>query len=122
MLNPRIIPCLLIKENGLVKTKKFSNPLIVGDLYNTSKIYNDSDADEIIILNIDKKKENKIENLIENLHQITKYCFMPLAFGGGIRNIDHVDKLINNGSDKVILNSILFLLLQNLLVSFHIYF
>ena len=108
MIKKRIIPVLTLLENKLVKTKKFTNPLIVGDLYNTSKIYNDSDADEIIILNIDKKKENKIENLTKNLHQITKYCFMPLAFGGGIRNIEHVDKLINNGSDKVILNSICF--------------
>tara|TARA_B110000003_G_C16523907_1_gene486120 strand:+ start:150 stop:920 length:771 start_codon:yes stop_codon:yes gene_type:complete len=108
MIKKRIIPVLTLLEHKLVKTKKFTNPLIVGNLYNTSKIYNDSDADEIIILNIDKKKENKIENLIENLHQITKYCFMPLAFGGGIRNIEHVDKLINNGSDKVILNSICF--------------
>jgi cyclase len=106
VIKKRIIPVLTILEDKLVKTKKFTNPLIVGNLYNTSKIYNDSDADEIIILNIDEKIENKIENLIKNLNQITKYCFMPLAFGGGIRNMDHVDKLINNGADKVILNSI----------------
>ena len=106
MIKKRIIPVLTILENKLVKTKKFTNPLVVGNLYNTSKTYNDSDADEIIILNINKKNENKIENLIENLNQITKYCFMPLAFGGGIRNILHVDKLINNGADKIILNSI----------------
>ena len=106
MIKKRIIPVLLTLNNRLVKTKQFVKPLNVGNLLNSSKVYNNSDADELIVLNIDRQADKNIDVLIINIKQITKYCFMPLAFGGGIRDFNDADQLISNGADKVILNSI----------------
>jgi len=106
LIKKRIIPVLLILNNKLVKTKNFDKPLNVGSLFNSAKVYNNSDADELIILNIDRQEDKNIDVLLSNIKQITKYCFMPLSFGGGIKNLNDADRLISNGADKVILNSI----------------
>ena len=85
MLNPRIIPCLLIKNKGLVKTVKFSDSKYVGDPLNAVKIFNEKGVDELIVLDIDATIEQREPNykMIANL---AMECRMPLCYGGGVKN------------------------------------
>lgn len=107
MLKKRIIPVQLLLNNRLVKTKKFNNFLDVGNPVKSSKIYNDSDADELIFLNIERKSRS-IGPLLEVLEEVSKVCFMPLSLGGGVNNIDDLKSLFRNGADKIILNSLVY--------------
>jgi cyclase len=107
MLRPRIIPCLLIKNGGLVKTVNFKNEKYVGDPINVVKILNEKEVDELIILDISCTKEKRDINfkLLEN---IASECRMPLCYGGGVNNISQVNKLVNMGVEKIAINSSLF--------------
>lgn len=107
MLKKRIIPVQLLLKNRLVKTKKFDKFLDVGNPIKSSKIYNDSDADELIFLNIERGAST-IDPLLSILEEVSKVCFMPLALGGGIKNIDDLKTLFRRGADKVIINSIVY--------------
>lgn len=104
MLKPRIIPCLLIHENGLVKTTKFKDPKYVGDPLNAVKIFNEKTVDELIVLDIDASVLNKEPNfeLIKNLAIESR---MPLCYGGGVKTVEHAKKIINLGAEKVALGS-----------------
>ena len=104
MLKKRIIPVQLLLNSRLVKTRVFNNFIDVGNPIKSSKIYNDSDADELIFLNIDRKSRS-IEPLLSILNEVSKVCFMPLALGGGVQNLDDLKSLFRNGADKVIINS-----------------
>ena len=86
MLLKRIIPCLLIKDGGLVKTEKFQNPKYVGDPINAVKIFNEKEADEIIIIDIKATIEKKIN--FDLLSKIFSECFVPICYGGGISTIE----------------------------------
>jgi len=104
MLNPRIIPCLLIHNKGLVKTVKFKDPKYVGDPINAVKIFNEKEVDELIVLDIDATR-NGVEpdyKLIENL---ANECRMPLCYGGGIKTPEQAKKIFNLGVEKVTLSS-----------------
>jgi cyclase len=104
MLNPRIIPCLLIQNNGLVKTINFTNPKYIGDPLNAVKIFNDKEADELIVLDIEATKNNRDPDykLIENL---ASECRMPLCYGGGINNIDQALKIFSLGVEKIAIST-----------------
>lgn len=104
MLRPRIIPCLLIKDGGLVKTVNFRNPKYVGDPINTVRIFNEKRVDELLVLDIDatvKGKDPDI-NVIENL---ASECRMPLCYGGGIKTVEQIREIIELGVEKVSLSS-----------------
>lgn len=104
MLRTRIIPCLLLKGQGLVKTVKFQSPKYIGDPINAVKIFNDKEVDELVFLDITATLENRAPNF-NLLRQITNECFMPLAYGGGIRTLDQISELLKIGIEKVILNT-----------------
>lgn len=104
MLKARVIPCLLLKNQGLVKTVKFKDPKYVGDPINTVKIFNEKEVDELIFLDITATLENK-EPPFKVLSEIASECFMPLAYGGGIRNLNDIEKVLTIGLEKVIINS-----------------
>lgn len=104
MLNARIIPCLLLKGTGLVKTIQFKNPTYVGDATNAVRIFNAFEVDEIVFLDINATKENR-KPPIEAIKLISDECFMPLAAGGGVRSIKDIKELINAGAEKVIINT-----------------
>lgn len=104
MLKTRVVPCLLLKNNGLVKTVKFRAPTYVGDPINAVKILNEKEVDELIFLDIYATVENR-KPKFDLLHDIATECFMPFGYGGGIRNMDDVGKLFNLGIEKIILNS-----------------
>lgn len=104
MLKTRIIPSLLLRGDGLVKTKKFSSPTYVGDPINAIKIFNDKEVDELIFLDITATKENREPNL-KLIEEIAGECFMPLSYGGGIRSISDIEKILKIGVEKIVINS-----------------
>jgi len=104
MLKKRIIPVQLLINNRLVKTIRFDQYRDVGNPVSSSKIYNDSDADELVFLNIDRDNRS-VEPMLLLIEKVSEVCFMPLALGGGIQNPQDAAKLINKGADKVVINS-----------------
>ncbi len=104
MLRPRIIPCLLVKDGGLVKTQKFDQPKYVGDPINAVKIFNEKEVDELIVVDIDATSEGRGPDytLIKNL---AAECNMPLCYGGGVTAVDQVDQIISLGVEKVAMSS-----------------
>ena len=104
MFRPRVIPCLLLKDKGLVKTIKFKEPKYIGDPINAIRIFNEKRADELIFLDIKATEEKRIPNL-EFISQISDECSMPFGVGGGIRKIEHIKNLIAAGAEKAIINS-----------------
>jgi cyclase len=101
---PRVIPILLLKNNGLYKTEKFKIPKYIGDPINAIKIFNDKEVDELIFLDITASKENKEPNL-EMLKDIASECFMPLSYGGGVRSTDAIREILNVGVEKISINT-----------------
>ena len=104
MLNPRIIPCLLIHNNGLVKTVKFKNPKYVGDPLNAVKIFNEKEVDELIVLNIDASVQ-KAQPDYKLIAHLAAECRMPLCYGGGINNLEQAEKVFALGVEKVAISS-----------------
>jgi cyclase len=104
MIRPRVIPCLLLKNEGLVKTVKFKDPKYLGDPINIVRIFNDKEVDELIFLDILATTGNRRPNF-ELLGKITSECFMPLGYGGGIRDMDDVRTLLAIGVEKFVLNT-----------------
>jgi cyclase len=108
MGNKRIIPCLLLKNNGLVKTVKFRESTYLGDPINTIRIFNEKEVDELVFLDIEATKEKK-EPPYEMIQKLSSECFMPFAYGGGINNLTQIEKLIKSGAEKIIINSSAFI-------------
>ena len=101
---PRIIPCLTIQDNDLVKTIQFKNPRYIGDPVNSVKIFNDKGVDELCILDITASKLNKEPNY-QLLQEIANEAFMPLSYGGGLKTLDQVKRIIKMGYEKVVFNT-----------------
>lgn len=99
----RIIPVLLIKGDGLVKSVQFRNYQYVGDPINAVKIFNEKEVDELAILDITATKENRSPNL-SRIAAIAGEAFMPLSYGGGITSLEQVKDILYNGIEKVIIN------------------
>lgn len=100
MLRPRIIPCLLIHKGGLVKTQAFNVPKYVGDPINAVKIFNEKEADELVILDIDATA-NGAEPNYALIAKLAAECRMPLCYGGGITNAKQAARIIGLGVEKV---------------------
>jgi imidazole glycerol-phosphate synthase subunit HisF len=104
MFLPRIIPVLLLKGKGLVKTVKFKEPKYIGDPINAVKIFNDLKADELVFLDITASKEDRTIS-VDLVKDIGDEAFMPFGVGGGINNIKQIELLLKAGAEKVIINS-----------------
>ncbi|WP_151944643.1 AglZ/HisF2 family acetamidino modification protein [Aliarcobacter butzleri] len=104
MLAPRIIPCLLVHNKGLVKTVKFKDAKYVGDPINAVKIFNEKESDELMVLDIDATVANREPDykMIENL---ATECRMPLCYGGGIKTVEQATRIFNLGVEKIALSS-----------------
>jgi len=100
----RIIPVLLLRGNGFVKTQNFKNPVYLGDCFNTVRLFNEKEVDELMILDITATPEKKSIN-IGLLRELASECFMPLSYGGGIRSLDDMRQLFKAGFEKVSLNT-----------------
>jgi len=104
MLIARVIPCLLLKGRGLVKTVRFKDPTYVGDPINAIKIFNEKEVDELIFLDITATPEKRPPPY-QVLSEIASECFMPLAYGGGVRSLGEIEKIFSLGVEKVCLNT-----------------
>lgn len=104
MLRPRIIPCLLVHEKGLVKTVRFADPKYVGDPINAVRIFNEKEVDEIVVLDIDATVKGAEPDpvLIRNL---AAECRMPLCYGGGVRTVEQAVSIIKMGVEKVAISA-----------------
>lgn len=104
MYRARVIPCLLVRGNGLVKTKKFKDAVYVGDPVNAMRIFSDKEADEIVVLDIDASRTGQDINY-DLIAEMAGEAFMPMAYGGGIQSLEQVRRLIRLGVEKVVINS-----------------
>jgi cyclase len=104
MFRPRIIPVLLVKDEALVKSKKFTNYKYIGDPINTVHIFNTLKVDELILLDISASKKKKVisKELVKTLGEETN---MPFSVGGGINSVDQIKELLSLGAEKVVISS-----------------
>ena len=104
MLRPRIIPCLLIHNGGVVKTRNFKDPKYVGDPINAVRIFNEKDSDELMVLDIDASIQNREPNFAL-ISKLAAECQMPLSYGGGVKSVEHAIRLVDMGVEKVCTSS-----------------
>jgi cyclase len=104
MIRTRVIPCLLLRNRGLVKTVKFKDPKYLGDPINIIRIFNEKEVDELLLLDTTATIENRSPPF-DLLAQITDECFMPLGYGGGIRSLEDMKTLFHLGVEKIAINS-----------------
>lgn len=104
MLRPRLIPCLLVQNQGLVKTRRFGEPKYVGDPINAVRIFNEKFVDELMVVDIDAtvKGHEPDYRMIANL---AAECRMPLCYGGGVGSCEQIERIIGLGVEKVALSS-----------------
>jgi cyclase len=106
-MNARVIPCLLLKNEGLIKTVKFNKEIYIGDPINAIRIFNDKEVDELVFLDIEASKEGREPNF-KYIEQLAGECFMPFAYGGGVSKLSHIRSLNALGVEKVIINTAAF--------------
>ncbi|MBL7996072.1 imidazole glycerol phosphate synthase subunit HisF [bacterium] len=104
MISTRVIPCLQLIGESLVKTVKFDRPAYVGDPVNTVRIFNELEVDELCFLDIRATIEDRKPNL-GILRQIADECFMPLSYGGGVKDFETAKNILSIGFEKIIVNS-----------------
>jgi cyclase len=104
MFRPRVIPVLLLQNKGLVKSIQFKKHRYIGDPINAVKIFNDLKADELVFLDINATKENRLVSL-DLVRDIGEESNMPFAVGGGIKTVEDIQSIIAAGAEKIIINS-----------------
>jgi imidazole glycerol-phosphate synthase subunit HisF len=104
MLRPRVIPCLLLRDGGLVKTVRFGNAKYVGDPINAVRIFNEKEADELIVLDIDATAQGRAPDY-KLIALLAAECRMPMCYGGGVRTLDQAKRIIGLGVEKVSLGA-----------------
>lgn len=105
MLFPRIIPCLLVHNKGLVKTVKFKDPKYVGDPINAVKIFNEKEVDELMVVDIDASRQ-KFEPDYKMIENLAVECRMPLCYGGGIKSVEQAQHIFSLGVEKISISSV----------------
>lgn len=100
MYRNRLIPCLLLHGEGLVKTIRFKKPNYLGDPINAIRLFNDKEVDELMFLDIDASRENREPNY-SMISKITDQCFMPLCYGGGISSVEAIERILKMGVEKI---------------------
>ncbi len=104
MLSARVLPCLLLKGLGLVKTERFKDPKYVGDPINAVKLFNDLEVDELVFLDITATREGR-EPAYDRIAEIASEAFMPIAYGGGVRTAAQAARLFQVGVEKVVVTT-----------------
>jgi len=104
VLYPRLIPCLLVKNKGLVKTVRFKNPKYVGDPINAVRIFNEKQVDELMVLNIEATSGN-MEPDFKMIENLAAECRMPLCYGGGVKTVEQAQRIVELGVEKVAISS-----------------
>ena len=106
MQRPRIIPCLLLSQGQLVKTRQFKHPAYLGDPINAVRIFNEKGADELCLQDIDASKTGQDIDF-DLLSSIASEAFMPLSYGGGIHTLEQAKRLFRIGFEKIVINTAL---------------
>lgn len=104
MLQPRIIPCLLVQHDGLVKTVQFRTPKYVGDPINAVRIFNEKQVDELVVLDIEATAQRR-EPDYRQIGMLASECRMPLCYGGGVTTLDQAKRIVGLGVEKVALSA-----------------
>ena len=104
MLRPRIIPCLLVHEKGLVKSVNFKNHKYVGDPINAVRIFNEKEVDELMVIDIDASVENR-EPDYKKIENLAADCRMPLCYGGGVKTVEQAQRIFSLGVEKIAVSS-----------------
>ena len=104
MLETRVMPCLLLQGDGLVKTIQFKEPNYVGDPRNAVKIFSEKEVNELVLLDISATVDGK-EPRINLIREIVSEAFMPVAYGGGIRTLEQARAVLSAGVEKIVVNS-----------------
>ena len=105
MFRPRVIPVLLLREGGLVKTVRFAKPTYVGDPINAVKIFNALKADELVFLDILASRQKRLISL-DFVREVGEEANMPFSVGGGIRSLEDIRSILSAGAEKVVLNTV----------------
>lgn len=93
MLATRLMPCLLMSNGALVKTVRFKDGAYVGDPVNAVRIFNQKEVDELILLDIHATTQKRGIDF-ETLEKLTSECFMPICYGGGVRTLEEMRRLL----------------------------
>lgn len=104
MLRTRVIPVLLLINDGLYKTIRFKDPRYIGDPINAVKLFNEKEVDELVLFDITSSDKNAPPNF-DLIHTIATECFMPICYGGGIRSLEDASKLFRIGVEKISINT-----------------
>ena len=104
MLHPRIIPCLLVHDKGLVKTVKFKDPKYVGDPLNAVRIFNEKEVDELMVMDIDATTHGGVPDY-KMIQHLAAECRMPLCYGGGIKTVEQALQIFSLGVEKIAISS-----------------
>jgi len=104
MLTKRIIPCLDVKDNRVVKGIKFLNLRDAGDPVELGKRYSDAGADELVFLDITATIRSQ-KTIVELVEKVAENIFIPFTVGGGIQTVDQIDTLLKSGAEKVSVNT-----------------
>lgn len=104
MLRTRVMPCLLLKGTGLVKTVRFQKPDYVGDPVNIVRIFNELEVDELVLLDIEASARGSSVNF-DMVEAVASECFMPLTYGGGITSVEDFSRIYSLGVEKCVLNT-----------------
>jgi len=104
MLTKRIIPCLDIKNGRTVKGINFLDLKDAGDPIELAQKYSNEGADELVFLDISATEERR-KTLVDLVRKVAATINIPFTVGGGISSIKDVELLLNNGADKIAINS-----------------
>jgi cyclase len=104
MFRPRIIPVLLLKSKGLVKTNQFRNPRYIGDPINAVRLFNDLKADELVFLDVMASQEKRVISL-DFVRNVGEEAKMPFSVGGGIKTVEQIRNILQVGAEKVVINT-----------------
>jgi imidazole glycerol-phosphate synthase subunit HisF len=104
VLRTRVIPCLLVRKGGLVKTVRFSEPKYVGDPINALRIFNEKEVDELILLDIEASREG-VEPNYQLIEDVASEAFMPVTYGGGVTTVDQAQRIVGLGVEKIVINT-----------------
>jgi cyclase len=105
MMRTRVIPCLLLRGEGLVKTRKFRDAAYVGDPINAIRIFNEKEVDELMFLDIAASREGRGPSL-RIIQDFASECFMPVGYGGGIRSLADAQQVLALGIEKIVVNTL----------------
>jgi imidazole glycerol-phosphate synthase subunit HisF len=104
-LRPRVIPCLQFAGGELLKTRRFKDPLYLGDPINAVKLFNDLECDELIVVDIKATLERR-EPDYAMIEEFASEAFMPLTYGGGINSVEQIRRILSIGIEKVVIGTV----------------